>query len=98
MHLAQNLVQEAEKIGNGLLQVRAVGGSPGAERMNAIDRLDFGNLASEAAHYFEPGYTPDQMPLMGTGTVGASAGQTYRNPSGACLALTKRFWPFMPRE
>jgi regulation of enolase protein 1 (concanavalin A-like superfamily) len=48
---------------------------------NAIDRLDFGNLASEAAHYFEPGATTSQLPLLGTGTVGASAGLTYRDPT-----------------
>ena len=50
---------------------------------NAVDRLDFGNLASEASHYFEPGFSADQMPIMGTGTVGASAGLTYREPTGS---------------
>ena len=50
---------------------------------NAIDRLDFGNLASEASHNFEPGYNISQMPIMGAGTVGASQGQTYRDPTGS---------------
>src|SRR5438132_566902 len=45
---------------------------------NAIDRLDFGNLAAEAAHQFEPGYSPAQMPVTGTGALS----QTYREPVG----------------
>jgi regulation of enolase protein 1 (concanavalin A-like superfamily) len=44
--------------------------------------LDFGNLASEASHNFEPGYNISQMPLLGNGTVGASQSQTYREPTG----------------
>ena len=51
---------------------------------NAIDRLDFGNLASEAAHIFEPGYDISQMPLLGTGPAGTAAqGLTYREPVGS---------------
>ena len=33
---------------------------------NAIDRLDLGDLASEASHNFEPGQAPDQLPLLHT--------------------------------
>jgi hypothetical protein len=50
---------------------------------NAIDRLDFGNLASEASHLFEPSLTADQMPLLGAGTAGVSTGMTYREPVGS---------------
>ncbi|MBC7782921.1 MAG: hypothetical protein H7144_03700, partial [Burkholderiales bacterium] len=49
---------------------------------NAIDRLDFGNLASEASHRFEPGVAIASLPPRGVGSVGASSGLTYRNPSG----------------
>src|SRR5579862_9543096 len=49
---------------------------------NAIDQLTFGDLSSDAAsesnHAFEPGYTPSQMPLTGSGALG----QTYREPFG----------------
>jgi regulation of enolase protein 1 (concanavalin A-like superfamily) len=45
---------------------------------NAIDELDFGNLVSEAAHDFEPGYSPSMMPLTGIGALN----QTYREAYG----------------
>jgi hypothetical protein len=45
---------------------------------NAIDELDFGNLASESAHGFEPGYAASSLPLTGTGALG----ETYREPYG----------------
>ena len=48
---------------------------------NALDRLDFGNLASEAAHNFEAGVAASHFPVLGAGTVGASAGITYRDPT-----------------
>ena len=56
---------------------------------NALDRLDFGNLASEAAHDFDPGVSVNNLPLLGTGTVGASTGLTYRDPiTGSAMTFT----------
>ncbi|HEX3359168.1 MAG TPA: hypothetical protein VHS31_19470 [Tepidisphaeraceae bacterium] len=50
---------------------------------NAIDQLSFGNLASESSHNFEPGFAAGTIPITGVGTVGASVGQTYRDPTGS---------------
>ncbi|HYO10252.1 MAG TPA: hypothetical protein VER17_14890 [Tepidisphaeraceae bacterium] len=49
---------------------------------NAIDRIDFGNLAAETAHAFEHGTPPALLSPRGVGSVGVSSGLTYRNPSG----------------
>jgi PKD domain len=46
---------------------------------NAIDRLDFGALSSEAAHNFDPGLAPSQLPILGVGQFGLS----YREPFGS---------------
>jgi len=54
---------------------------------DALDELDFGNLASETAHDFDPGIAATNMPMLGTGTVGASSGQTYRDPTAANVML-----------
>ena len=35
---------------------------------NALDRLDFGNMASEAAHHFDPGVSTANLPALGAGT------------------------------
>jgi autotransporter-associated beta strand protein len=44
---------------------------------NALDRIDFGNVSSEAVHQFAPGVATGQ-PLAGTGAFN----QTYREPYG----------------
>jgi hypothetical protein len=56
---------------------------------NALDEIDFGNLASEAAHHFDPGIKAAQLPVLGTGSVDASAALAYRDPTtGSAMTFT----------
>ena len=48
-----------------------------ASGSNALDRIDFGDSASEKAHQFDPGTAPGDMPAGGIGALG----QTYRAPN-----------------
>jgi len=54
--------------------------SPILSGSNAIDRLNFGNPASEASHNLELGSSISRIPLLGAGTDGAAEGQTYPEP------------------
>jgi hypothetical protein len=57
-----------------IAQVQSDGIVAWSEGSNALDRVDFGNLASETAHSFDVGFNP--IPIAGVGALG----QTYRAP------------------
>ena len=46
---------------------------------NALDRINFGDAASEQAHQFDAGVAPGDLPPSGVGALG----QTYRAPYGS---------------
>lgn len=56
--------------------------APAAPASGLLDRINFGDAASEGAHGFDPGVVPGDLPPGGVGTLG----QTFRQVSGPVAA------------